>query len=77
MKFIREVPKEPGWYWVRRRHLITGALGDPSVVRLRDDDRIMSAGSSQWMAAEYAAKNKALLWGDPIPAPETVEVVDA
>lgn len=67
MKWKNELPKKPGWYWLRKQDNIFKGT-HVSVVEVRNHNGALAVGNSYlhgWKSMEEAE------WAGPIPAPET------
>lgn len=72
MKWTKEPPGKPGWYWARRDGDSGKVLGAPSVVRVRSGDRTFDPLVAEHCgvdADEVSELSEFDLWCGPLQPP--------
>ena len=64
MKWTKEQPKTPGWYWLKNK---TNKYGTPEIVLVRDYAGELAIGNATLKGWERIKEEE---WSGPIPMPD-------
>jgi len=68
MKWTKEPPTKPGWYWVKGKY----DRWPIEISRNRNGDLSVNCNEGDYSIPEYKSMRRIELWSGPIPEPEEV-----